>query len=446
MLGMLENNGSKILFYGALGAGMYPLSQALAAEGFSVIGLDREAAADGGYPYPIYTSLPEETYSQIGLAVRSLAIPEDRPELLRLRSLGVGVIDRPHMLDIYSRRFSTSVAVSGSHGKSTVTAMLAHILRKAGIAFTAVGGAELFDGKSVHLGGGDIVLYEACEYRDAFLALRPTLAVITAVDRDHVDYFPDEQTYLDSFLRFAGRARSLVVNGDMPYAQRFRELDRGAVFFGEGEGAQYRYCFEGKGSLGQEFSLTYGDSRLRSALPVIGRYNIANAAAAIAAAHALGIDPAVSAEALATYRGIARRLERLEDLDGRPVYYDYGHHPTELRASITALIEEGEALTVVFRPHTYTRTAAFMTELAEALAMADRAIVLDIFPAREEPIPGVDGFALARLVGRGAVACSPDGAADYVRNHTDGTLLLLGAGDMSALIDGLYGKCDKTKK
>ena len=422
---------------------MYPLSVALAAEGFSVVGLDRETCVDVEYPYPIYTALPEDIYSEIGLAVRSLAIPEDRPELLRLRSLGVGVIDRPHMLDIYSRRFSTSVAVSGSHGKSTVTAMLAHILRQAGVAFTAVGGAELFDGKSVHLGGGDIILYEACEYRDAFLALHPTLAVITAVERDHVDYFPDDRDYLDSFLRFAGRARSLVVNGDMPHAPRFRELDRGAVFFGEGEGAQYRYRFEGKGSLGQEFSLTYGDRRLRSALPVIGRYNIANATAAIAAAHALDIDPAVSAEALLTYRGISRRLERLEDLDGRRVYYDYGHHPTELRASITALIEEGEPLTVVFRPHTYTRTAAFMTELAEALALADKAVILDIFSAREEPIPGVDAHALAKLVGREAVACSPKESADYLRNYTNGTLLILGAGDMSTLIDGFYGKHNK---
>ena len=171
LLGTVKNKGSKILFYGALGAGMYPLSVALAAEGFSVVGLDREARTDGEYPYPVYTALPEDAYSEIGLAVRSLAIPDDRPELARLRALGVGVIDRPHMLDLYSRRFSTSVAVSGSHGKSTVTAMLAHILRKAGIAFTAVGGAELFDGKSVHLGGGNIILYEACEYRDAFLAI-----------------------------------------------------------------------------------------------------------------------------------------------------------------------------------------------------------------------------------------------------------------------------------
>ena len=436
-----KKQGRKILFLGALGAGMSPLSRAMLSDGYSVIGVDR-AGDDPNlcFPYPVYTEIKEAELDSVVLAVRSLAISEDDPTVRMLRRRGIPLIDRPRMLDIYSESFGIRVGVAGTHGKSTVTAMLAHILIGAGVPFTVIGGAEVAKGDSLYKCGRDIILFEACEYRDAFLKMHPDLAVITRVELDHTDYFESFDQYLDSFRRFSKSASARVVGTDFEGYEHLLAQEGKSISFGKGEGAQIRYRCEGKRQGRYEYSLYYDNKCLHSFLPLLGEYNLANAAAAIAAAGEVGIAPPISAKILQSFRGIGRRMQRLEDYQGKTVYYDYAHHPTEIREAIGALADCPRPLTVVFRPHTYTRTKSFMREFAAALSLADRVLLLEVFAARERAIEGVSSSALADLIGNRAISMDFPDTLPYLQDKTQGTVLLLGAGDLSPMLKKMYGE------
>ena len=433
-----KDNKGNIVFLGALGAGNCALAALMRSLGYGVIAVDRGA---GGLPDPLglcaVGRLDPSVIPTVALGVYSLAVGEDDPDYLLLKRSGVPLASRAQLLGAVRSLYELTVGVSGSHGKSTVTAMLAHILVKEGKRPTVLLGAESADLGYFSSGGKDILLYEACEYKDSFLYFKPDIAVVNSVELDHVDYFRTEEQYRESFFAFCSESSSVICSLQALNAlPSITDIRGRCISFGEGSVANFRYRYGGKSAKGMEYDLIYENNCLHFTLPMIGRYNLENASAAIAAAYRLGIDPTRAGQALSDFGGVKRRMERLGTVRGREVYYDYAHHPTELCAAITSLREHYGRLTVVFRPHTYTRTAAFMSRLAEALSMADHAVVCSVYAAREEPVAGADAEALASLV-HGAVALDGAAAARYVTEHTDGAVLLLGAGDLGEIISEL---------
>ena len=296
-----------------------------------------------------------------------------------------------------------------------------------------ISGATLVGGEPCRIGRGDVVLVEACEYRDSFLSLSPTLSVITNVEHEHVDYFPTEQDIYKSFVRFARQSDRVVYNTACPLSCRLaRESGVNAHSCGEKDADVLLTGVE-KTAHGSRLFVEMRSGSEEFLLAVPGRANVLDALSAIAAADALGIEPTDIRRGLCGFTGISRRLEHIGTLDGRAVYYDYAHHPTEIENTVSALKEQHGELTVIFRPHTYTRTAALFDSFVEVLGRADNVVLLDIYAAREQSIPGVTSEALAAAIGERAVRVDFDCALPYVREKTQGAIVLMGAGEVDTV-------------
>ena len=446
---LLENHDLPILFVGIGGVSMRTLAVYAARLGYPVRGCDREEspAVDALRAAGIFvtTHHAAENARGAGLVVYTLALREDAPELVYAREHCIPAVSRAEFLGALMTRFSVRIGVSGSHGKSGTTAKLASVFRLAGRRPTVFSGAPLPSGEAYLFGGEETLIYEACEYRDSFLHFFPTLSVFLNLELDHTDYFPSIEALRESFLAAADRSPVTLLNAD---DENLREVARKTasrpVLFGEGEGYDFGYrvlavdhgyvtlrAYEGGEALGD---VTLGTA---------GRFQAVNATAAISAARLSGIPFSYLQTALARDTGIPRRLERLGTYDGRPVYYDYAHHPTELRAVISTVREmTGGDVTVIFSPHTYSRTAALFSEFVAALRLAAFSVLTPIYPAREAPIPGITSEALAHAVGERAVALSASDAVDYVRAHTKGAILLLGAGDLTVPLAAIRERLD----
>ena len=285
------------------------------------------------------------------------------------------------------------------------------------------------------------MVYEACEYRDAFLSTRPTLAVLLNIELDHTDYFADIAALESSFSRFASSAKRVFYNADdTRLSQICKDLE--SVGFGRGEGSFYRCTASGGG----RFEICRDGVRLgESGLSILGDFNIMNAIAAVSVALELGLPFNGICKALEEYRGIPRRLERLGSLCGAPVLYDYAHHPSEISSGIDAVRSAfGGKITVVFRPHTYSRTASLMNDFIKALRKADRAIILDVVAAREREMLGADSRALAEGIGESAIHVSSQSeAAEILLRDRGSTIIIMGAGDVNELKEKIEKNLDK---
>ena len=435
----LPQVGSRLHFIGVLGAGMLPLARLLISRGYIVSGSDTRSPE---MPLPRELDFREghspDMLSGAEACVFSLAVPDDDPELCRAGELGIRCVSRPELLGAVVDSFPCSIAVAGSHGKSSVTAMLATILK--GRRPTVLCGAGIGSDGFV-LGSDELLVYEACEYRDAFLSTRPTLALLLNLELDHTDYFKDISSLESSFSRFAASAARVVYNADDPRLSKICRAES-AVGFGRGEESDYRCRPLGQGRF---HVYRRGELLGEAELSILGDFNIMNATAASAASLELGVPFEEIRSTLADYRGIPRRLQRLGALCGREVFYDYAHHPTEISAGIDALRAHcGGEITVVFRPHTYSRTASLASDFATALGRADRVILLDIFAARESAIDGVSSKALADRIGKKAIyAESQPRAADILLGEKTGAIVLMGAGDLSQIKEILKKNLDK---
>ena len=424
----------RIHFTGILGNGMMPLARLLLSRGYTVSGSDlREPES----PLPEGMSFSRghapEMISGDTLCVHSLAVPYNDPELCRAREVGATVISRPELLGALAASYPVSVGVAGSHGKSTVTAMLAELLSP--ISPTVICGADIGESGLV-AGVGDLFVYEACEYRDAFLSARPNVAVLLNLELDHTDYFSDVEMLADSFHRFAASARRVIYNADDPrLATIATSLGERAVGFGSSPSAEYRFEITERRSTMRFVVIRRGTNIGEFALSLLGDFNVYNALAAIAVACELGISSTDLVAPLADFRGIPRRLENIGTLCGIPVIYDYAHHPTEISAGIRALRESGAShITVVFRPHTYSRTAALWDDFVDALSLADRVILTDVYAARESAIEGIDSARLAAAIGEQAsYAESAERALELLRMECTDRIILMGAGDLSEI-------------
>ncbi len=390
---------------GVGGAGMSALAGLYRARGYRVTGCDRA-------PGPVLDRLAREGIGvSVGhdpahlfdcdLLVVSAAVSPDNPEVAAARRRGIPVRKRAEALGELLAE-GTGVAVAGTHGKSTTTALVGLALEAAGLDPTCAVGAEVpaWEG-NLRVGRGPYWVAEADEYDYSFLKLRPQVAVVTTVEYDHPDCFPDLEGVYRAFAAFVGNlppGGTLVVGTDSPLAGRLgaERRDLRVVGYGLGDGPGLgEFWSAGQVRLrpggGADFEVRYNGRRVlraESALP--GRHNVANALAAFAAAHVLGVGPEPVAAVLRTFRGVGRRFEPVGNFRGVPVFSDYAHHPTEIQATVAAARAAfpDRRLVGVFQPHTFSRTRALFGEFVEALATVDILVLCEVYPAREEYRPG----------------------------------------------------------
>jgi UDP-N-acetylmuramate--alanine ligase len=360
-----------------------------------------ESLAESGVPITIGHQAEAVVGAELVLA--SSAVPETNVELEAAIASGIPVLRRPAFLSELVEGFRT-VAISGTHGKTTTTAMIAWILDRAGLQPSfIVGGISMDLGTNSRHGSGDHFIIEADEYDRAFLSLHPAIAVLTNVEHDHPDDFPSFEAYKDAFETFiSGVQETLIVNADDSVAMEMPSHDLTRVTFGLSKSADWRAVdIRSNDAGGMDFVAVRGDrttALVRLRLP--GEHNVRNALGALAAVTALKVDFATARGALADFHGVERRFEVLGEVQGVTVVDDYAHHPSEIRATLAAARQRyGTAeIWAVFQPHTYSRTAALFDQLVESFTEADHVIVTDIYAAREDPQPGVSGGELSEEI------------------------------------------------
>ncbi len=446
---------SRAHFIGIGGAGMSGIALVLHERGYVVSGSDlktsryiRQLVRAG---VEIRIGHDARTIDEVrpDVVVVSTAIPETNPELARARELGIPVWPRAKMLSALGRGYTT-VAVAGTHGKTTTSSMVATMLDRMGADPSfLIGGIVEGYGTNGRNGSGPYFVAEADESDSSFLYLDPDVVVVTNVEADHMDHYGSLAEIEDTFLRFmalAGDAGTVVVCGD---SSRLAELAArsGArvITYGFNDGNDVQCVpHERTGSLTGSFTARFADG---SACDVAiksnpGVHNMLNATAALIVAQTLGFSLDEASVALSSFEGVRRRFTHVGDACGVAVVDDYGHHPTEIKATLAAARSLGYAhVDVVFQPHRYTRLQAFADDFADAFADADKVILIDVFSAGEMPIPGVTSKMLADAV----AARHPDKQVVYVSDRIalpeklmeivePGDLLItMGAGDVTTV-------------
>jgi UDP-N-acetylmuramate--alanine ligase len=442
-------------FVGIGGIGMSGIADVLITLGFTVSGSDlRESAvtqqlAARGARIAAGHSAANVAGAQV--LVYSSAVSPENPELAEARRLGIPVIPRAEMLGELMR-LKTAVAVAGSHGKTTVTAMVAHLAHAAGLDPTVVIGGRLSTlGASSRLGKGDLMVAEADESDRTFLLLSPSLAVITNIDWEHVDCYPDLADLQEAFLQFANRVpfygACVACADDANLRSLLPRFRRRVVTYGVREEADLVAVPAEDGGAGERFGLKVrGQDRGLVSLPQVGHHIVLNALAALAVGHELEIPFDVMRESLASFPGADRRFQLKGEAGGVKVVDDYGHHPTEIAATLQAArrVAGKGRVVVLFQPHRYTRLAALMDGFAKVLSAADVVVVSQIYAASERPIPGVTGEKLSGAIRglghREAFYCEKvEEMPEFIRPRLrEGDLVItLGAGTITAVSDVL---------
>jgi UDP-N-acetylmuramate--alanine ligase len=386
--------------------------------------------------------------------VYTAAVPAEHAELEAARRAGIRVVRRADALrEVVAG--GTVVAVAGTHGKTTTTAMVTEALAAAGKDPTGIAGGRIAKwGGNARLGGPELFVVEADEYDRSFLALDPTFAIVNNVEADHLECYGSLEALEDAFGEFAARASRVLYGADDSGARRVGEgLGDAAWGVGFGAAADVRIGGVRAGRARTRAAVTLPDgSRVELELTVPGLHNVRNAAMAVATVFALGEDAASAARGLATFDGVGRRFEMVGRARGVTVIDDYAHHPTEIAVTIGAARQRypGARLVAVFQPHLYSRTQLLGSQLGIVLAAADHVVVTDVFGAREQPIRGVNGKVVARAAERagGAVDWVPDRdklAARLAELVREGDVVItLGAGDITTvgreLLSRLEGK------
>jgi UDP-N-acetylmuramate--alanine ligase len=392
-----------IHFVGIAGAGMSALAELFALRGIAVTGCDahpenapdlarRGIAVETGHS-------PGHVSAARALVVTS-AMPKDHPELARARELGLPVVRRAEALG-EATAGTTLIGVAGTHGKSTTTVMATEALAAAGLDPTGYVGARVTSwGGNLRPGSAERFVVEADEYDRSFLALSPTMAIVTNLEADHLDIYADLADLLRTFATFVRGARYVVLCADDPGANGLPTPASAEVIrYGlSSADARLHATNLRRAGLGTAFTVVYdGDTLGDVVLAVPGEHNVRNALAALAAGLAFGLKVPDMAPGLAAFRGVERRFQLLGETDGAWIVDDYAHHPTEVRATIEAA--RGAAaerrLVVAFQPHLFSRTRDFARDFADALALADVVYLADIYPAREQPMPGVTSDLIA---------------------------------------------------
>src|SRR6266568_2712639 len=453
MLGKIR----KIHFVGIGGIGMSGIAEVLINLGFTVSGSDLKASAVTARLAKLGARTFEghraENVHGAEVVVISSAVLPDNPEILEANRLHVPVIPRAEML-AELMRLKFSVAVAGAHGKTTTTSMIAIMLAEAGLDPTAVIGGRLDAfGSSARLGKGELMVVEADESDKSFLFLLPSLAVVTNIDREHLDQYRDLDDIGDAFVAFMNRVPffgAVVGCVDAPWGQVFRTLaprvHRRVTTYGIEPGADVTVPPGGMELVphGAEFEAhARGKSLGRFSIRIPGRHNVQNALAALSVGLELDLTAAQIREGLAQFRGADRRFQVKAEAHGVTLVDDYGHHPSEIRATLEAARQRGaRRILAIFQPHRYTRTMFLMDEFAHCFDACDRVYVLDIYAASEPPIPGVTSERLVERMkelgfDRASYAPSEETAVKELlaRAEPGDLLITIGAGSISKTAD-----------
>lgn len=444
----------RLFFIGIGGVSMYALALLSLEEGIAVIGSDRveserlDRLRRAGAT--VWIGHDAAHLRGCGAVIYTVAISPENPEYREAVRLGLPLISRADYLGYLMMRFRCRIGVSGMNGKSTTTALLSHILLQSGDP-TVMGGAESveFGDTSCHLGRlREEFLFEACEYQDSFLDLTPTLAVILNVGMDHVDYFHSIEQVRASFRAFAERA--IAHNGQVLWNwddEQTRQAMQGlpqarSVTYGLAPEADLRAVELEDRNGYRSFTLLHrGCALCRLALSQPGEYQVYNTLAAAAAAVLCGRRPEEIATAVTSFRGIRRRMEYRGRLGGAAVFEDYAHHPSAIEATLRCARELGyRRVLCAYQPHTYSRTVGLFDDFSQALALADRVYLAEIYAAREQNESGISSADLARAIGERATFCGSVAqlAVHLVGEVQEGDLLLImGAGDIERAFDTL---------
>jgi UDP-N-acetylmuramate--alanine ligase len=403
-----------IHFVGIGGIGMSGIAEVLHNLGYKVTGSDirnsETTARLGNAGIPVFIGHNAENVDDAHVVVVSSAVSSDNPEVIEARARAIPVIPRAEMLAELAR-LKYGVLVAGAHGKTTTTSLLATILAQGGFDPTVVIGGRLkATGSNAQLGQGDFLVAEADESDGSFLKLSPTIAVVTNIDREHMDFFKTMDALKEAFLSFINKVpfygASVVCIENEYLRDLLPSVHRRFITYGLSREAQLYAEHIRKGYMSMIFEAVYKGAMIGTfEIPVPGIHNVLNSLAAIGVALILKIDAKVIQEALRGFSGIQRRLEFKGEAEGVKVFDDYGHHPSEIRATLRAIKQGHEAggewagrVIVLFQPHRYTRTRDLMQEFSLSFADADMLIVLDIYPAGEQPIEGINSSLLTAKI------------------------------------------------
>lgn len=436
----------RVHFIGIGGIGMSGIAEILLNLGYPVSGSDikRSPVTErlAGLGAIIFEGHTAANVVGAAVVVVSSAVSEANPEVVEARASKVPVIQRAEML-AELMRLKYGIAVAGMHGKTTTTSMIAAVLAKGGLDPTIVVGGRIDAlGSNARLGRSQYLVAEADESDRSFLKLSPILCVVTNLDREHMDCYRDMADVEAAFVTFMNRVPfygAITACADDPLlSQVMAQVQRRVFTYGFAAGADFfcRMLPASDGARSRFEVVAAGQVLGAFALQVPGRHNVLNATAAIAIGTQLEIHPEAIAQALAEFRGVDRRFQVKGIVRGVTVVDDYGHHPTEIRATLAAARECGyRQIHVIFQPHRYTRTRDLMEEFVSAFDDADSVELLDIYAASEEPIPGIDAHALAGRVGRAQVRYA-GGIGEAIeavtaRAEPGDLIMTLGAGSVS---------------
>ncbi len=414
----------KLHFIGIGGTGMCGIAEVLHNQGYSITGSDLKQTEVTDYLSGLgmkisYKHQPENIQGT-DVVVYSSAVTKDNPELVEARANKIAAISRAEML-AELMRMKFSVAVAGTHGKTTTTSLVGHVLSKVSFDPTViVGGRVLGVGTNAYVGKGDYIVIEADEFDRSLLRFYPTVAIITSIEPEHMECYDDFDDLKNCFVEFANRVPfygSIIYCLDDPNLQQIRtRFTRPSLSYGFSRHTDL-YATDLKPAVeGTEFTCRSNGNVLGKAfVPLLGKHNVLNAMAAISAALDLEVPFEKAVEAVKSFPGVGRRLELAGQVDGIRVYDDYAHHPTEIKATLEGIRHSFQGrIAAVFQPHLYSRTSKFMDEFGSAFFDSDLLVVTDIYPAREKPIEGVTGKSVAEAAHR-----SGHKKVEFIANKND---------------------------
>jgi UDP-N-acetylmuramate--alanine ligase len=445
---------NEVYFIGIGGIGMSAIAKFFHSAGVKVSGYDKTATdltkelEKMGIPVHYeenIKSIPKEA----SLVVYTPAIPSDHQELVYYRANGFKVAKRSDVLQIITES-SFNICIAGTHGKTTITTMIAHLLRDSGFGCNAfLGGTAVNYGTNFWSNEKNVCVVEADEYDRSFLKLSPNIGIITAMDADHLDIYGTPESMENAFIDFAGRIRAEGMLVRQFGLKRGKELiaDQQLTYSLQNESADAFATNIRMMHGGYEFDVVCKDERIENIrLNMGGMHNVENAVAAIAVASSLGIEAEKIRNAVESFKGVKRRFEYIIKNEKIVFIDDYAHHPEELRALINGAktLFNGKKCTVIFQPHLYTRTRDLAKGFSEVLDLADEVIVLPIYPAREEPIAGINSeMIIDGMKNKNSSVLSKNDLMTWIKNsyiprvtkEFGAILITAGAGDIDMLVD-----------
>ena len=446
-----------VYFCGIGGISMSGLAEILISRGFKVSGSDMKESEltkilkDKGAEVFI-GQRSENITEDIDLYVYTAAISQDNPEWIAMKNMNIPSLSRAQLLGQIMRNFELPIAISGTHGKTTTTSMITEILMKADTDPTvSVGGMlKSIDG-NLRIGHSKYFVTEACEYTNSFLNFFPKISLILNIEEDHMDFFKDINDIRSSFSKFAGLLPAdgtLIINGEIDNVKDIiSSADCRSITYGNDASFDYYATDIEYDELAHPSYVLHspkGESKIRLSVP--GLHNVYNSMAAAAFADTAGIDRKITVDALLGFTGTDRRFEKKGEIGSVTIIDDYAHHPTEIKATLNAALNyPHKTLWCVFQPHTYTRTKAFLHDFAEALSLADKVVLADIYAAREKNTIGISSMDLQKELQNLGKECYYFPTFDEIENFllencSQGDLLItMGAGDIVKVGESLLG-------